>query len=86
MGKIQQKKVWLKIADGFYSLPVLVTGILIIMGGTWWAASTRYNHPNSVFGRNVVDWNVERINHCIETNNPKCTVWIVPPGSPQRNE
>jgi hypothetical protein len=86
IGKIQQKKVWLKIADVFWSFPALVASGLILTGGTWLIASKRYNHPNNVFGRSVVDWNVERINHCRETNNPKCTFWIVPPGSPERNE
>ncbi|MGL4880827.1 MAG: DUF6753 family protein [Waterburya sp.] len=84
--KIKQNKIWLRIADGFLSLPALVAFGLILVGGTWWIASQRYNHPNNVFGRDVVDWNIERINHCQETENPKCTVWIVPPGSPQRQE
>ena len=86
VGKIQQNKVWLRIADGLYCFPVLVIGIWIIMGGTWWVASRRYNHPNNVFGRDLVDWNVERIQNCSQTENPKCTLWIVPPGSPQRQE
>ncbi|MGL5078734.1 MAG: DUF6753 family protein [Waterburya sp.] len=84
--KIKQNKIWLRIADGFLSLPALVMFGLVLVGGTWWIASSRYNHPNNVFGRDVVDWNIERINHCQETENPKCTVWIVPPGSPQRQE
>lgn len=86
IGKIQRNKVWLRIADGFWSIPALVAFGLILVGGTWWVASTRYNHPHNVFGRDVVDWNVERINNCRETKNPKCTVWIVPPGSKLRNE
>ena len=84
VGKIQQKKVWLRIADGFYSLPVLTIGILIIMGATWWAASRKYNRTIDVFGRNLVTWNVDRIQNCFDTKNPKCTLWIVPPDSPQR--
>ncbi len=86
VAKIQRNKVWLRIADGFWSLPVLVAYMLVAMGGTWWIASRRYNHPNNVFGRDVVDWNIDRINNCRETNNPKCTFWIVPPGSPLREE
>ncbi|HEY9772146.1 MAG TPA: DUF6753 family protein [Coleofasciculaceae cyanobacterium] len=86
IGKIQQNKIWLRIADGFWSFPALVAFGLILIVGTWWVASTRYNHPHNVFGRDVVDWNVDRINNCRETNNPKCTFWIVPPGSPERNE
>jgi hypothetical protein len=84
--KIKQNKIWLRIADGFLSLPALVMFGLTLVGGTWWFGSIRYNHPNNVFGRDVVDWNIERINHCQETDNPKCTFWIVPPGSPLRNE
>ena len=86
VAKIKRNKIWLRIADGFYSFPVLTIGILIIMSATWWTASRKYNHPNNVFGREVVEWNIDRINNCRETNNPKCTFWIVPPGSPLRNE
>lgn len=39
IAKIQRNKVWLKIADGFYSFPVLVACMLIAMGGTWWFTS-----------------------------------------------
>jgi hypothetical protein len=84
VAKIQRNKVWLRIADVFWSFPALVACMSIAIGGTWWIASRRYNHPNNVFGRDVVDWNVDRINHCYDTNNPKCTVWIVPPDSPKR--
>jgi hypothetical protein len=84
--QIQRNKIWLKIADGFWSLPVLLVLGLIWSGGTWMIASKKYNSPNTVFGRNLVEWNVDRLNHCLETNNPKCTLWRVPPGSPERNE
>ena len=46
ISKIQQNKIWLRIADGFWSMPALVTSMLIIGVGTWWVASIRYNHPN----------------------------------------
>jgi hypothetical protein len=68
----------------FWSLPALLALGLIWSGGTWMIASQRYNHPNNIFGREMVDWNIDRINHCYDTNNPKCTVWIVPPDSPKR--
>ena len=86
VGKIQQNKVWLRIADGFYCFPVLVIGISIIMGGTWWAASRKYNRTIHVLGRDLVTWNVDRLKNCFDTENPKCTLWIVPPDSPQRQE
>jgi hypothetical protein len=84
--QIQRNKIWLKIADGFWSLPVLLALGLIWSGGTWMIASKKYNSPNTVFGRNLVEWNIDRLNHCQETNNPKCTLWRVPPGSPERQE
>jgi hypothetical protein len=76
--QIQRNKIWLKIADGFWSLPALIAGISIFVGGTWMIAYQKYNSPNTVFGRNLVELNVDRINHCFKTNNPKCT-FIMPP-------
>jgi hypothetical protein len=76
--QIQRNKIWLKIADGFWSLPALITGISIAVGGTWIFAYKQFNSPNTVFGRNLVELNVDRINHCFETNNSKCT-FIMPP-------
>jgi hypothetical protein len=84
IGKIQRNKVWLRIADAFWSLPALVALGLIWIGGTWMIASKKYNSPNTVFGRNLVEWNIDRLNHCYDTDNPKCTVWIVSPDSPKR--
>ena len=86
VAKIQRNKVWLRIAEGFYSFPVLVACMLFAIGGTWWAASRQYNSTIKVFGRNLVDWNLDRIENCFDTENPKCTLWIVPPDSPKRNE
>jgi hypothetical protein len=76
--QIQRNKIWLKIADGFWSLPALIAGISIAVGGTWMIAYQKYNSPNAVFGRNLVELNIDRINHCFKTNNPKCT-FIMPP-------
>jgi len=76
--QIQRNKIWLKIADGFWSLPVLLVLGLIWSGGTWMIAYQKYNSPNTVFGRNLVELNIDRINNCFETNNPKCT-FIMPP-------
>ena len=71
--QIQRNKIWLRIADGFWSMPALVACMLIAMGGTWWVASTRYNHPNNVFGRRLVEENIEQINICLENEALECT-------------
>lgn len=76
--QIQRNKIWLKIADGFWSLPALLVLGLIWSGGTWMIAYQKYNSPNAVFGRNLVELNIDRINNCFKTNNPKCT-FIMPP-------
>ena len=73
IGKIQRNKVWLKIAEGFWSMPVLVACFSIAIGGTWWVASTKYNHPNNVFGRRLVEENIEQINICLENEALECT-------------
>jgi hypothetical protein len=76
--QIQRNKVWLRIADGFWSLPAFLAFGLIVIGGTWMIAYKKYNTPNAVFGRKLVELNIDRINHCFETNNTKCT-YIMPP-------
>jgi hypothetical protein len=84
IGNIQRNKIWLRIADVFWSLPALVASGLILVGGTWMIAFKKYNSPNTVLGHNLVEWNVDRLNHCYETNNPKCTLFLSAPGSPER--
>ena len=84
--RIQKKAFWLKWADWFSPLSALVVVQLTGIGVTWWLASARYNQPNNILGRRLVDWNIQRIRHCQETENPKCTVWIVHPDSPKRKE
>lgn len=86
IAKIQRNKVWLKIADVFWSIPALITFGLVLIGGTWWFTSRGYYKPTTVFARDILDWNLDRIVHCQKTDNPKCTVWIVHPNSPLRNK
>ncbi|AFZ33603.1 hypothetical protein Glo7428_5226 (plasmid) [Gloeocapsa sp. PCC 7428] len=76
---LQQNITWIKFADWFSPLAALVIVLLIGAGGGWWAMSLKYNDSVNVLGRNLVEWNIERIVKCQKDNNPKCTVWIVPP-------
>ena len=83
---LQSKTFWLKWADWFAPIWALaiVGGTSFLVGG--WLMSQKYNGTLERFGRNIVDWNTDRIVNCQKTNNPKCTVWIVHPDSPLRNE
>ena len=83
---LQSKTLWLKWADWFAPIWALtiVGGTSFLVGG--WLTFQKYNGTLERFGRNITDWNIDRIVNCQKTNNPKCTFWIVPPGSPLRNE
>ena len=82
--KLQQKTFWFKSISWYFPLMAL-----FIMGGSGflaggWLMSQKYNTPVEKFGRDIMNWNLDRVVHCQQTNNPKCTVWIVAPDSPQR--
>ncbi len=77
--RLQQNTTWIKFTDWFSPLAALVIVLLIGAGGGWWVMSFKYDDPLSVFGRKLVQWNTERILKCRDDNNPKCTMWIVPP-------
>lgn len=79
--KLQSKTNWLEWANWFAPLSALAiaVGAGLLAGG--WFTRLKYNTPVERFGRNVTEWNMDRIVNCQKTNNPKCTLWIVPPGS-----
>ena len=84
--KLQQKTLWFKFADWYSPLSalVIVGGACFMAGG--WLTFQKYNGAIDQLGRNIATWNLDRIVKCQDDKNPKCTVWIVPPGSPERNE
>ena len=83
---LQQKTFWIKLADWVSPLSALaiVGGFCFVAGG--WLTYQKYNQSDDLLRRNFVEWNLDRILHCQQTNNPKCTIWIVPPDSPLRND
>ena len=82
--KLQQKTLWLKFADWYSPLSALIiVGAGCFVAG-WWLTFQKYNGSLEQFGRDIVNWNVDRIVKCNDDKNPKCTFWIVPPGSPER--
>lgn len=79
LNRLQQNTTWIKFADWFSPLAALVIVLLIGAGGGGWVMSLKYNDSLSVLGRDLVNWNAERILKCKDDNNPKCTIWLVPP-------
>jgi len=69
----------IKFAQWFSPLVALLVAALVGAGGSWWVMNLKYNDATNVLGRNLVNWNLDRIVKCQEGNNPKCTLWIVPP-------
>ena len=77
--RLQQNTKWIKFTEWFSPLAALVIVLAIGAGGSWWAMSLKYNDSLNVIGRDLVNWNADRIFKCREDNNPKCTIWVVPP-------
>ncbi|MBW4638602.1 MAG: hypothetical protein KME05_10255 [Gloeocapsa sp. UFS-A4-WI-NPMV-4B04] len=77
--RLQQNTTWIKFTEWFSPLAALVIVLAIGAGGSWWAMSLKYNDSLNVIGRDLVNWNADRIFKCREDNNPKCTIWVVPP-------
>jgi hypothetical protein len=77
--KLQQGTALVKFADWFSPLFALLVALIVGFGGGWWAMWLKYSEPDSVLGRRLVQWNIERILKCQQDNNPKCTIWILPP-------
>ena len=77
--KLQRYTTWIKVTEWFSPLAALVIVLLIGAGGGWWVTELKYNDYINVLGRNLVNWNTDRIVKCREDDNPKCTLWIVPP-------
>lgn len=63
----------------FSPLTALLLVFLVGIGTEWWYWQLKWNDSLSVLGRNLVNWNVDRILKCQKDHNPKCTLWIVTP-------
>jgi len=84
--KLQQKTFWFKSISWYFPLMALfIMGASGFLAGGW-LSSLKYNTFEEQYGRNIFNWNKDRLIKCENDDNPKCTFWIVPPDSPQRNE
>ena len=77
--RLQQNTVWIKMADWFSPLAALAIVALVGFGSGIWVTWLKYNDSTNSLGRDLVEWNRERILKCLDDKNPKCTIWLVPP-------
>ena len=84
--KLQQKTFWFKSISWYFPLMALfIMGGFGFLAGSWFTVQ-KYSTFEEQYGRNIFNWNKDRLIKCQNDDNPKCTFWIVPPNSPQRNE
>ncbi len=79
IAKLQRNTVWIKFADWFSPLMALAIVALVGFGSGIWVMSLKYNDSTNTLGRNLVEWNLDRIIKCQKDKNPKCTLWMLPP-------
>ncbi len=77
--RLQQNTVWIKFAEWFSPLTALAIVALVGFGSGGWVTWHKYNDSLGVLGRDLVNWNANRILKCRQDNNPKCTIWVAPP-------
>ncbi|MEO0015359.1 MAG: hypothetical protein RLZZ535_3748 [Cyanobacteriota bacterium] len=82
--RLQLNTFWLKWAEWVSPLFALtIVGSAGLLAGGW-LTYQNYNSYVDELGRDLMGWNLDRLVECQEDKNPKCTFWIVPPDSPQR--
>ncbi len=77
--RLQQNTIRIKMAHWFAPLMALAIVALVGFGSGIWVMSLKYDDFSNTFGRNLVEWNVDRLIKCRNDGNPKCTIWIVSP-------
>ena len=66
------------MAHWFAPLMARAIVALVGFGSGIWVMSLKYDDFSNTFGRNLVEWNVDRLIKCRNDDNPKCTIKIVP--------
>ena len=85
--RMQAITAWIKFGDWFWPLSMFFITLGVGFGGGVWLMSSKYNEdPINSLGRNLVNWNIDRILKCQKDKNPKCTLWRVPPSERPKNK
>ena len=77
--KLTVNSIWARLNDWLSPAVVLAFwGAIFMLFGMH---LSEYLYPRSVklSGRELMDWNLDRLIKCQKDKNPKCTFWIVPP-------
>jgi hypothetical protein len=75
----RSKAIWMQVFEWFTPLTALAlaTGAGFLCG--LFVMLWKYNDAQNTLGRNIVEWNIDRIVKCQDSKNHKCTLWIVTP-------
>ncbi|MGK7949687.1 MAG: hypothetical protein AB4368_13075 [Xenococcaceae cyanobacterium] len=55
-----------------------VVGMICFCLGLW-LPEYQYDSTLKLSGREIMNWNQDRLIKCRKDMNPKCTIWILPP-------
>lgn len=61
-------------SGNYTKLTALAIVALVGFGSGGWVMSLKYNDPLSGLGRDLVNWNTDRLLKCRSDDNPKCTM------------
>ena len=85
--RLQTTIEWIRFGDWFWPLFMLLVMLTVgFCSGMWLMQFMYNNNPNNVLGQNLVNWNIDRILKCQRDENPKCTLWRVPPSERPKNK
>lgn len=77
--RLKKEALWSRYFDWLAPLLALLLVASIFYGVSTWFSSIMYNVTINSYERQIIKWNRERLQKCNRDNNPKCTLWIVPP-------
>ncbi|MBD2303788.1 DUF6753 family protein [Nostoc sp. FACHB-190] len=77
--KFQEKAIWMQVFQWFTPLTALavtagagfVCGLAVML--------FKYNNDQNTLGRNLVEWNIDRIIKCQQSKKHQCNLWLVTP-------
>lgn len=77
--RFREKAIWMQVFEWFTPLTALalatgagfLCGLLVML--------FKYNNDHNTLGRNLVEWNIDRILNCQQNKKRQCNLWLVTP-------